>query len=129
MVAAKFTIEFTINSQLREYKINVLKNIGYVSLYDLASCCDFDAVEKLKTKEVQELFGAFKHDPKNENIDPLYYLFNGDRSDPFKSTFIHPDIALYFAYQNRPVLGLWIARQIREALLDRAIDLSREKAC
>lgn len=126
MVAAKFTIEFTINSQLREYKINILRNIGYVSLYDLANCCDFDAVEKLKSKEVSQLFGAFQLEPGYENVDPLYYVPGGDKSDPMKSTYVHPDIALCFVRECRPVLALWITKQIREALLDRAIETFSE---
>ena len=123
MIATKFTIEFKIASQKREYSIKVLKNIGYVSLLDLANCCDFDATEELKSKEVAELFGAFQLEPNYANVDPLYYLFDGgDRSNPMRSTFVHPDIALYFVQKCRPVLALWITRQIREALTYRAIE-------
>lgn len=108
----------------------MLRNIGYVSLFDLANCCDFDAVEKLGSKEVQQLFGAFKHEPGYENVDPLYYVPGGDKSDPMKSTYVHPDIALCFVRECRPVLALWITKQIREALLDRALDVSRDiQAC
>lgn len=123
MVAAKFVVEFKITSQKREYNLKILKNIGYVSLLDLANCCDFDAVEELKSKDVAELFGAFQLDPNYANVDPLYYLFDGgDRSNPMRSTFVHPDIALYFVYKCRPVLALWIAKQIREALLYQALE-------
>ena len=115
MASTESTVEFSITSQKREYKIRVLKDTNYVSMYDLAKCCDFNPVEELGSKKIQELFEAFKHNAAYKNLDPLRYESDGESSNLIESAFIHSDIALHFVHQYRPTLALWIGQAIREA--------------
>lgn len=118
MLPEDLEVRAAFRSSDKNVFVRMLKDSAYVSLSDLASCCDKRALDIIKSNSSEELLTEFKNERDYENVAPYYIRAkkgNGDQT-PLSRLYIHPDIAVQFAQLCSPRVALWISRQIREVL-------------